>query len=174
MPFEKESLNKEGHCEKCQEEINEKTIDLTIEPKELNEPNQENEELPTEMELMNKSQKQIEQNNEQMDFEEIEEIPRSRPLLSRTSNQNQIDKLHAMFMILAEKQFVATQEIRDQQRRIAILEQVTLELQNENQKLKRKLRDTQDHVKLEVSSDNEELKRTKQFRNHKTKYNNRY
>src|SRR5260364_79817 len=79
MPFEKESLNNEGYCEKCQEEINEKTIDLTIEPKELNEPNQENEELPTEMELVNKSQKQIEPNNEQMDFEEIEEIPRSRP-----------------------------------------------------------------------------------------------
>src|SRR5260363_453817 len=126
MPFEKESLNKEGHCEKCQEEINEKTIDLTVEPKELNEPNQENEKLPTEMELINKSQKQIEPNNEQMDFEEIEEIQRSRPPSPKTSNQNQIDELHAMFMILAEKQFITSQEIKDQQRRIAILEQATL------------------------------------------------
>ncbi|RIB04797.1 hypothetical protein C2G38_2221357 [Gigaspora rosea] len=69
---------------------------------------------------------------------------------------------------MAEQQFKLTQENKALARRITILEQSTLEHQNENQKLKRKLRDTQEHVNLEDPSEDEtdEMKRAKQFRSH--------
>ncbi|RIB29655.1 hypothetical protein C2G38_2154722 [Gigaspora rosea] len=56
---------------------------------------------------------------------------------------------------MAEQQFKLTQENKALARRITILEQSTLELQNENQKLKRKLKDTQEHVNLEDLSEDE-------------------
>ena len=76
---------------------------------------------------------------------------------------------------MAEQQFKLMQENRTLTRRITILEQSTLELQNENQKLKRKLKDTQDYINFEDPSDDEtdEMKRAKQFRSHRAKYNNR-
>ena len=77
---------------------------------------------------------------------------------------------------MPEQQFKLIQENKVLARRITILEQLTLELQNENQKLKRKLKDTQDHINLEDLSedDDDEIKRAKQFRSHKAKYNNRF
>ena len=77
---------------------------------------------------------------------------------------------------MAEQQFKLVQENKALARRITILEQSTLELQNENQKLKRKLKDTQDNINLEDLSEDEnnEMKCTKQFKSHKAKYNNRF
>ncbi|RIB07144.1 hypothetical protein C2G38_2215310 [Gigaspora rosea] len=64
---------------------------------------------------------------------------------------------------MAEQQFKLTQENKALARRITILKQSTLELQNENQKLKRKLKDTQEHVNLEDLSEDktDEMKRPK-------------
>ncbi|RIB02984.1 hypothetical protein C2G38_2226340 [Gigaspora rosea] len=56
---------------------------------------------------------------------------------------------------MAEQQFKLTQENKALVRRITILKQSTLELQNENQKLKRKLKDTQEHVNLKDLSEDE-------------------
>ena len=112
-----------------------------------------------------------------MDFDEgIEEIQRSRPTSPGYNTNRKIEELYAIFGLMAEQQFKLTQENKALARRITILEQSTLELQNENQKLKRKLKDTQEHVNLEDPSEDEtdEMKRAKQFRSHNIRYNNRF
>ena len=112
-----------------------------------------------------------------MDFEEeIEEIPWSRPISPEYNTNRKIKELYAIFGLMAEQQFKLVQENKALARRITILEQLTLELQNENQKLKRKLKDTQDYINLEDPSkdENDEIKRAKQLRSHKAKYNNKF
>ena len=97
-------------------------------------------------------------------------------VLPEYNTNRKIEELYAIFELIAEQQFKLVQENKALARRITILEQSTLVLQNENQKLKRKLKDTQDYINFEDPSEdkNDEMKRTKQFRSHKAKYNNRF
>ncbi|RIB04697.1 hypothetical protein C2G38_2221609 [Gigaspora rosea] len=105
-----------------------------------------------------------------MDFEEeIEEIPRSRPTSLEYNTNRKIEELYAIFGLMAEQQFKLTQENKALARRITILKQSTLELQNENQKLKRKLRDTQEHINLEKDLSEDETDEIKQL-DYKEKY----
>ena len=108
--------------------------------------------------------------------EEIEEILQSRPTSPEYNPNQKIEELYTIFGLMAEQQFRLTQENKALVKRITTLEQSTLKLQNKNQKLKRKLKDTQDYVNLEDPSEDEddEMKRAKQFKSHKTKYNNRF
>ena len=89
-----------------------------------------------------------------MDFEEeIEEILWSKPTSPEYNTNRKIEELYTIFGLMAEQQFRLTQENKALVRRITILEQSTLELQNENQKLKRKLKNTQDYINLEDPSE---------------------
>ncbi|CAG8649141.1 7604_t:CDS:1, partial [Paraglomus brasilianum] len=170
MPKEQ---NEKGYCEDCQKEIDAKAVNLTFE----REPDELSTEKETSKEIPNEEQNLDEEPNNQMDFDEgIEEIQRSRPTSPGYNTNRKIEELYAIFGLMAEQQFKLTQENKALTRRITILEQSTLELQNENQKLKRKLKDTQEHVNLEDPSEDEtdEMKRAKQFRSHNIRYNNRF
>ncbi|RIB18340.1 hypothetical protein C2G38_2184875, partial [Gigaspora rosea] len=158
LPKKKNAI---GYCEDCQKEVNAKAINLLIEEeskeRSIEKSRQENlEEMCNEARKDNELYRKQTEEQDQMDFEEeIEEIPRSRPTSPEYNTNRKIEELYAIFGLMAEQQFKLTQENKALARRITILEQSTLELQNENQKLKRKLKDTQEHVNLEDLSEDE-------------------
>ncbi|CAG8668078.1 9775_t:CDS:2, partial [Racocetra persica] len=153
MPKEQ---NEKGYCKGFQREIDTTAVNLITE-EEFNEPHPEKPKKETSKEIH-------------------DEKSHGQDLLYRNNISQKIKELYTIFGLMAEQQFRLTQENKALVKKITILEQLTLELQNKNQKLKRKLKDTQDYINLEDPSEDEddEMKYARQFRSHKAKYNNRF